>query len=103
MAASALAKPSNAPPLGAPHPLDFFGELAWVDGRPLLDTIERYRRAILSDALFTFETDGTPRFNFVLCGRAKKNFKNERPRPGVLVSLPRVAGCRGERLLHPGK
>ncbi len=24
----------------APAPLDFFGQLKWIDGRPLLDTIE---------------------------------------------------------------
>lgn len=44
MAASARRKPAMAPPAGAPHPLDFFGELVWIDGRPLLDTIEPYRK-----------------------------------------------------------
>ena len=74
MAASALAKPGDASP-GAPHPLDFFGELVWLDGRPLLDTIEPYRREILTDVLWTFDADGAPRFNMALCGRAKKNWK----------------------------
>ena len=31
-------------PAKAAHPLDFFSELVWLDGRPLLDTIEPYRR-----------------------------------------------------------
>jgi hypothetical protein len=67
--------PSVRAPNGAPQPLDFFGHLRWLDGRPLLDTIEPYRRAILTDALASFDEDGRPTFNFVLCGRAKKNWK----------------------------
>jgi phage terminase large subunit-like protein len=39
------------------------------------DTIEPYRREILSAALFTFDADGRPQFNFVLNGRGKKNWK----------------------------
>jgi phage terminase large subunit-like protein len=75
MAASVLAKPANAPPAGAPHPLDFFAELVWIDGRPLLDTIEPYRRQILVDVLWTFGDGGEPNYNLALCGRAKKNWK----------------------------
>jgi hypothetical protein len=74
-AASALLSPGNRAPNGAPHPLMFFGKLVWLDGRPLLDTIELYRRTILSDGMFTFDDEGRPQFNFVLCGRAKKNWK----------------------------
>lgn len=59
----------------APHPLDFFGKLRWLDGRPLLDTIEPYRREIFSRALYTFDDSGDPVFNLALCGRAKKNWK----------------------------
>jgi len=55
-------------------PLQFFGHLSWLDGRPLLDTIEPYRRTIFDEALFTFD-DERPRFNRVLAGRAKKNWK----------------------------
>jgi hypothetical protein len=75
MPASALAKASNRPPLGAPHPLDFFGELVWIDGRPLLDTIEPYREQILTDVLWTFGDDGAPVYSMTLCGRGKKNWK----------------------------
>jgi hypothetical protein len=74
MAASALAKPGKAPP-GAPHPLDFFRELVWIDRRPLLDTIEPYRLKILTDVLWTFGDDGAPDYNMALNGRAKKNWK----------------------------
>src|ERR1700689_2880746 len=63
------------PPNGAVHPLEFFGALVWVDGRPLLDTIEPYRRKILTDVLWTFGDDGAPTYNMALCGRAKKNSK----------------------------
>jgi hypothetical protein len=55
-------------------PLEFYSHLAWIDGQPLLDTIEPYRRRILAEALFTFD-GGRPRYNLVLCGRAKKNWK----------------------------
>jgi hypothetical protein len=53
-------------------PLTFYSHLAWIDGRPLLDTIEPYRRKILSEALYTFDQAGAPRYNLVLTGRAKK-------------------------------
>jgi hypothetical protein len=71
MAASDVLSPGKS----VPHPPAFFDKLVWLDGRPLLDTIEPYRRTILSDGLFSFDEDGRPRFNFVLCGRAKKNWK----------------------------
>ncbi len=32
-------------------PLEFFGLLTWLDGRPLLDVMEPYRQKILSEAL----------------------------------------------------
>jgi phage terminase large subunit-like protein len=59
----------------ASHPLEFYKHLQWLDGRPLLETIEPYRQKILSDALYTFDEDGRPRYNFVLNGRGKKNWK----------------------------
>src|SRR5579885_1999569 len=59
----------------APHPLDFFGHLQWLDGRPLLHTIERYRQEIFTRALYTFDPDGRPQYDRVLSGRAKKNWK----------------------------
>src|SRR5687767_4843845 len=71
----------------APSPIDFFARLNWIDGRPLLDTIEPYRREFLQRALYTFREDGTPRFNLVLSGRAKKNNKTS---DLVLASLYRL-------------
>src|ERR1700674_4293909 len=59
----------------APHPLDFFAKLVWLDGTPLLDTIEEYRREIFTRALYTFDDQGDPAINLVLCGRGKKNWK----------------------------
>ena len=55
--------------------LRLFGRLKWLDGRPLLDTIEPYRRKIFKDALDTYK-DGAPVYNQVLAGRGKKNFKS---------------------------
>jgi hypothetical protein len=55
--------------------LQFFSRLQWLDGRLLLDTIEPYRRRLLTTALDTRRPDGVPTYNFILSGRAKKNWK----------------------------
>jgi phage terminase large subunit-like protein len=60
----------------APHPLDFYARLRWLDGKPLLDTMEDYRKRLHQAALYTFRDDGAPLYNFVLSGRAKKNWKS---------------------------
>jgi hypothetical protein len=54
----------------------FFGRLRWLDGRPLLDTMEPYRRHLLATALDSRRPDGVPTYNFVLSGRGKKNWKS---------------------------
>ena len=58
----------------SPPPLQFFSLLRWIDGRPLINTIEPYRREILSSVLYDFDGD-RPRYNFALTGRGKKNSK----------------------------
>src|SRR5712671_1183682 len=60
--------------IDAPHPLEFFAKLRWLDGRPLLDAIEPYRRAIFETVLYTFDGD-RPQYNLAVCGRAQKNWK----------------------------
>ncbi|MGX5846930.1 hypothetical protein ACWGTO_07610 [Mesorhizobium sp. PL10] len=59
----------------SPSPIDFFARLNWIDGRPLMDTIEPYRREFMMRALYTLRDDGSPLYNLVLSGRAKKNNK----------------------------
>ena len=59
-----------------PSPLDFFAHLKWLDRRPLLDTIEPYRRELFMRALDEFQDNGTPHYNLILAGRAKKNWKS---------------------------
>ncbi|MBR1233653.1 hypothetical protein [Bradyrhizobium sp. AUGA SZCCT0182] len=59
-----------------PSPIEFFDRLKWIDGRPLLDTIEPYRRDLFMRALYTFRDDGAPLYNMMLAGRGKKNFKS---------------------------
>ncbi|WP_024573971.1 MULTISPECIES: hypothetical protein [unclassified Afipia] len=59
-----------------PSPLDFFATLRWIDGKPLLDTIEPYRRALFMRSLYTFRDDGSPAYNMTLAGRGKKNWKS---------------------------
>jgi hypothetical protein len=56
--------------------LKFFSRLRWLDRRPLLDTMEPYRRDLLTRALDTRRPDGVPLYNFVVSGRGKKNFKS---------------------------
>jgi hypothetical protein len=58
-----------------PTALEFFSMLRWIDGRPLIDTIEPYRRKIFTDVLDGKDADGRPAYNLALCGRAKKNHK----------------------------
>jgi len=59
-----------------PHPMRFFSLLKWIDGRPLLDVIEPYRKRIYGEALYTFDSNGRRHYNLVVSGRAKKNWKS---------------------------
>jgi phage terminase large subunit-like protein len=70
-----LLGPHRPHPPGAVHPLDFYRELVWIDGRPLLDVIEPYRQRILTEVLWTFGDDGAPVYSMAVNGRAKKNWK----------------------------
>jgi hypothetical protein len=56
--------------------LQFFGKLRWLDGHPLLSVIEPYRRTIFASALDARDAAGHLRYNLILCGRGKKNFKS---------------------------
>jgi hypothetical protein len=56
-------------------PLNFAAKLKWLEGSPLLEKIEGYRRRDLSAALYTFDPTGRPKYNLALIGRAKKNWK----------------------------
>ena len=56
--------------------IEFLDSLRWIDGTPLRDHMEPYRRRIFTDTLDSFEEDGRPRYNMVLTGRAKKNWKS---------------------------
>ena len=57
-------------------PLQFFSHLKWITGCPLLDVIDPYRQRIFTESLYSFGDDGQPRYNMVLSGRAKKNWKS---------------------------
>jgi hypothetical protein len=56
--------------------LQFFTRLNWIDGTPLVDRIDPYRRRLFAEALDMYDADGRPRYNLILCGRAKKNWKS---------------------------
>jgi len=53
----------------------FLRRLRWLNRRPLWDTMEPYRRDLLTRALDTRRDGGTPHYNLVVSGRAKKNWK----------------------------
>ncbi len=59
-----------------PTSLQFFKRLRWIDGTPLSAVIEPYRRAIFQQALDARDARGHPRYNLVLTGRGKKNWKS---------------------------
>jgi hypothetical protein len=59
----------------APTSLEFFSKLRWLDGRPLINTVEDYRRRLFTSALDSVDADGLPTFSLVLSGRGKKNNK----------------------------
>src|SRR5262245_40278266 len=56
--------------------LPFLAALRWLDGSPLLDHVEPYRRRLFTEAFDTFDETGRPRYNLILTGRAKKNWKS---------------------------
>jgi hypothetical protein len=58
-----------------PSPIKFFSKLKWIDERALTDVIESYRRDIFERALYAFDGE-RPKYNLVLTGRAKKNWKS---------------------------
>ncbi len=66
--------------------LQFFAKLKWLDGRPLLNTMQHYRREIFRKAFDTFRPDGSPQYNMVVTGRAKKNDKTSDLCCGALYS-----------------
>jgi hypothetical protein len=59
-----------------PTSLQFFGHLRWLDGTPLLDHVEQYRRELFRKALDSFDAHGRPLYSMVVSGRAKKNWKS---------------------------
>ena len=82
------------------HPLTFLSALRGIDERPLLETMAPYRQRILTDALYTFRQDGTPQYNRVLTGRAKKQYKTT---DAVLAGLYKLlawkaAGGKGNQV-----
>ncbi len=88
-------KDMSVPPeekIRQPRPLKFFSLLKWIDGRPLLDVVEPYRRRIFDHALYSFE-EGRSRYNLMLGGRAKKNWKSA---DLILAALYRLLAWQSE-------
>ena len=101
MAASEPLSSGNRAPNGAPHPFDFFSHLVWLDGRPLLDTIEPLRRKIFADVLFTFEPNGALRYNFALCDGEREINRSSRRKGRAAgarrkIGRPQISSSLGE-------
>jgi len=62
----------TTPPIRWGHVVNL---LKWIDGTPLVRYIEPYRARLFELALDTFDPDGRLRFNLIVCGRGKKNWK----------------------------
>ena len=86
--------------------LQFFAKLKWLDGTPLIDGIEEYRRTIFTKALDSFDEHGRPLYSLVLSGRGKKNAKSLDlilAALFVLVIRRSVQGSDGIHRSHPTK
>jgi hypothetical protein len=53
---------------------EFLASLVWLNGRPLLEVVEPYRRRLF-EAAFQRAADVAFAYNLILAGRAKKNWK----------------------------
>ena len=78
--------------------LQFFAGLKWIDGKPLLPTVEPYRRRLFTAALDAVRPDGLPAINLVVAGRGKKNWKSADLVLAALYKLtisdtPHGSGC----------
>ena len=56
-------------------PINFFKHLKWIDGQPLLNVIDEYRRKIITDVLYTFDENDDLIYSLAVLGRGKKNWK----------------------------
>jgi len=63
-------------PRGHVASLEFFSLLKWIDGRPLLPTVEPYRQHLFAQMFDCFDPDGRLHYNLGLFGRAKKKWKS---------------------------
>lgn len=68
-------------------PLQFFERLRWLDGRPLLPTIEPYRCALFERFNEWDLRSGRYRYNLGLFGRGKKNWKTADAMLNALYAL----------------
>ncbi len=55
---------------------DFLARLRWLDGTPMLDHVEPYRLRLFEQFFDERDEAGRPRWNLLLSGRAKKNWKS---------------------------
>jgi hypothetical protein len=70
------------------HILQFARTLRWLDGKPLLETMEPYRQRILTEAIDAWDDEqNRPMYNAVLTGRGKKCWKTF---DGILAGLHRL-------------
>lgn len=67
--------------------LEFLDSLRWIDGTPLRDHLEAYRRRKFEEVFESRDDDGRPRYNLNFESRAKKNWKSGDLTLGGLYAL----------------
>jgi hypothetical protein len=87
--AKSTVTPLPPPPAPRQSCLKFFAKLLWIDGTPLLNHFERYRRTIFTDVLDSVDRQGRVSYSQALLGRAKKNWKST---DLILAALYRLVG-----------
>jgi hypothetical protein len=77
--------------------LEFLRPLVWLDGTPLLDTIEEYRRRLFVQMFDERDPDDTtrPRYSMLLAGRGKKGAKSLDAVLAALIALLKDDSIRG--------
>lgn len=67
--------------------LALFARLKWIDGRPLVERIEAYRRRLFERFFDERDETGRPQYNLLVAGRGKKNWKSGDLALSALFSL----------------
>lgn len=74
-------------------PMTFFSHLRWIDGQPLVKTIQPYRQRLFTEALYAFDADGRLRHNRAFQGDRRRTTR------AATSALPECIACSVARVL----